>query len=272
MACAALFETPPQATLLRQQFNQVPNPYVIEPPAMGQRQLEAGDPLVFHMVLVGADALRQLPLIVHAWQRALGHGLGKQRAPAVLEALSWVGEQGQIEPVLDAVTGQVVSHQAQLLVPMTPGQPGLPANAGAQGPSPSPSLSLHIDTPLRLQHQGQPLGPTQLDLRTLALAVVRRASLMLQIHAGLPVQPDMAALLETLAETTDDRSQLRWHDWTRYSSRQQQEMTLGGVIGAWELSGPATTVLWPWLWLGQWLHLGKNATMGMGRYDLRCSF
>jgi CRISPR/Cas system endoribonuclease Cas6 (RAMP superfamily) len=26
--------------------------------------------------------------------------------------------------------------------------------------------------------------------------------------------------------------------------------------------------LWPWLWLGQWLHIGKNATMGMGGYTM----
>jgi len=26
--------------------------------------------------------------------------------------------------------------------------------------------------------------------------------------------------------------------------------------------------LWPWLWLGQWFHVGKNATMGMGSIAL----
>ena len=45
---------------------------------------------------------------------------------------------------------------------------------------------------------------------------------------------------------------------------------LGGVLGRWSLRGdPATlAALWPWLWLGQWLHVGKNATMGMGAYAL----
>jgi hypothetical protein len=70
------------------------------------------------------------------------------------------------------------------------------------------------------------------------------------------------------AETLrDDRTQLRWKDWTRYSSRQKQEMTLGGVMGRWLLRGELAP-LWPWLYLGQWLHLGKNATMGMGAYTL----
>jgi CRISPR/Cas system endoribonuclease Cas6 (RAMP superfamily) len=47
-------------------------------------------------------------------------------------------------------------------------------------------------------------------------------------------------------------------------------MTLGGVVGAWTLAGDPDDIkeLLPWFWLGQWLHAGKNATMGMGAYTL----
>jgi hypothetical protein len=44
-------------------------------------------------------------------------------------------------------------------------------------------------------------------------------------------------------------------------------MTLGGVIGEWKLSGDLDELL-PWFWLGQWLHVGKETTMGMGMYSL----
>ena len=73
-----------------------------------------------------------------------------------------------------------------------------------------------------------------------------------------------------LAESLGQEHDMRWHDWTRYSSRQRQEMTLGGALGRWTLHGQSDTLsaLWPWLWLGQWLHVGKNATMGMGGYML----
>ena len=73
-----------------------------------------------------------------------------------------------------------------------------------------------------------------------------------------------------LAHELTAQRDLRWHDWTRYSSRQQQEMTLGGVLGQWTLNGSSETLttLRPWLWLGQWLHAGKNATFGLGGYTL----
>lgn len=248
----ALFETPPRETALRQQFSNVPNPYVIEPPPLGGGAVGGDVPLVFAMVLVGHETLRQLPLIVHAWQRALRHGLGRIRVTGRLQRVEWAGDGGQFESVFETPGSQVAGHAAALHMP-----PDLRATR----------LMLHIQTPLRLQHQGRPLGPEQLDLRTLALAAARRASLVLGLHAGSAPLDNVEALLAEVQRLGDDRSALRWHDWTRYSSRQQQEMTLGGVVGEWVLEG-AMTEFARLLWLCQWLHLGKNATMGMGGYTL----
>ncbi|MBF0142739.1 MAG: CRISPR system precrRNA processing endoribonuclease RAMP protein Cas6 [Magnetococcales bacterium] len=63
------------------------------------------------------------------------------------------------------------------------------------------------------------------------------------------------------------RGNLAWRDWTRRSGRQRQLMALGGVVGRWTLSGPLEA-FWPFLYLGEWLHVGKNATFGLGGYRL----
>jgi hypothetical protein len=81
-----------------------------------------------------------------------------------------------------------------------------------------------------------------------------------------PVGTD-ASRLAAAAERLADERKLQWKDWTRFSSRQQREMTLGGVVGEWKLSGELGELM-PWFWLGQWLHVGKETTMGMGRYSL----
>ena len=249
----AIFEHPQRATPLPQRFAQVPNPYVVEPPADEVRRIEPGHRLSWHMVLVGTPALRQLALIVHAWQRALAHGLGHDRVPCRLAAVLWCGEDGDAHPVLDPAQDRVLPHDAALEIP--------PAPLDARG------LDLLVQTPLRLQHQGRALPAQELDLRTLLLAALRRATLMLHLHAGVALDDSAAALLEAAAGLVDDRRGLRWRDWTRYSARQRQEMTLGGVVGRWRIRGDVRAA-WPWLWLGQWLHLGKNATMGLGAYRL----
>lgn len=246
----AIFETPAPAAHELQKFSQVPNPYVIEPPPLGTRTLAAGEELSFGMVLIGR-ALNQLPLIVYALQRALRHGLGEERARGELQDIVW--ECGKCaESVWDAAGGRVRAHEPMLDIPAFDG---------------CTSAHLEIGTPLRLQDNGRPLAARELSPRKLATALIRRTALLFEFHANLSGLGAQAPQLARHAETLADERALTWHDWSRYSSRQKQAMTLGGVLGTWTLRGDVAPLA-PWLWLGQWLHAGKNATMGMGGYRL----
>lgn len=60
---------------------------------------------------------------------------------------------------------------------------------------------------------------------------------------------------------------LVWRDWTRRSSRQQRIMQLGGCIGSWKLRGNLIP-FWDVLRLGLWLHVGKEASFGLGKYQI----
>jgi hypothetical protein len=247
----SIFETPAPAAHELQKFSAVPNPYVIEPPPLGTRAVAAGDALAFNMVLVG-HALDQLPLIVYALTRALREGLGSERARGELQDVQWEGAAG-FESVWDAAAARLRAHTPALEVPTF--------ESVAQA-------ELEVATPLRLQDNGRPLRPEELSPRKLVAALVRRAGLLFEFHAARPGLGAQAPLLARHAETLSDTRDLTWHDWSRYSSRQKQAMTLGGVLGIWTLRGDLAPLL-PWLWLGQWLHAGKNATMGMGRYALQ---
>lgn len=252
-----VFESPapPKGTHALQAFSNIPQPYVIEPPTPGARLLAVGDALVFHLVLVG-HALSQLALIVLAMQRMLAQGLTRERVPAGLQRVDCVGSDGRVQPVWSHQQPTLADHVAVLLVPVMP--PGLQA------------ITLHIHTPMRLQRQGQPLGVGQLTPRALVAAVARRGALLLEFHAGLQGLGQAVQQATYASQTLTDDRDLHWHDWTRYSSRQQQVMTLGGVQGRWTLRGGADTLarVWPWLWLGQWLHVGKETMMGMGGYTV----
>lgn len=252
-----IFEAPPpdKGQHALQDFSQIPNPYVMEPPAPGARLLDADDEFQFHLVLVG-HAVDQLALVVFALQRALAQGLTRQRVPADLMQVDWIDAQGAAHVVWS------INHPSLAAHPATLQTPAAPADAHA--------ISLNIHTPLRLQQQGRPLGVAQLTPRTLVAALARRSALLMEFHGGQSGWGEAARHITRLSESLTDTRDLHWYDWTRYSSRQQQEMTLGGVLGRWTLHGSASALaaLWPWLWLGQWLHGGKNATMGLGGYTL----
>jgi len=257
-----IFEAPPppKGSHALQDFNQIPNPYIIEPPTPGTRVVHAGERFDFHIVLIG-HAIDQLALIVFALQRALAHGLTRQRVPADLLQVDWVDPFGQAHPIWHIDQPTLLAHPAQL-------EPGA-VNTSATVQK-LQKITLHIQTPLRLQSQGKPLGVGQLTPRALVSAVTRRTALLLEFHAGQNGWGEAARRIAQLSQNLTDSQDLHWFDWTRYSSRQQQEMTLGGVLGSWTLHGPAETLaeIAPWLWLGQWLHVGKNASMGMGGYTL----
>ena len=265
-----IFEAPPPARGQHalQDFSQIPNPYVMEPPTPGVRMLATGDAFEFHMVLIG-HALDQLALIVFALQRALSTGLTRQRVPADLMQVDWLDAQGVAHTIWTHEQPTLLEHVAQVAVPAIK---TVAAHAYATGATAinDCKIALHIQTPMRLQQQGKPLGVGQLTPRALVATLARRIALLMEFHAGQSGWGEAARQITHQSETLTDTRDLHWFDWTRYSSRQQQEMTLGGVLGRWSLHGSAQTLaaLWPWLWLGQWLHVGKNATMGLGGYTL----
>lgn len=239
----AIFETPPPANHALQKFSQVPNPFVVEPPAWGERHYAPGETFAFDFVLIGR-ALGQLPLITYAWQRAFQHGIGKGDGMATLMRVCHNETN-----ILD--NGVLQTHDATLPAP---------------APRATDRITLRFDTPLRLQVNGKPLGAAELSARKLLIGLIKRVALISEFHLGQTLDLDFHALAAA-TDHIDSEKTLRWRDWTRYSNRQKQEMALGGVIGDWTLRGDLGPFL-PFLHLGRWLHVGKNATFGLGQFDI----
>jgi hypothetical protein len=251
----ALF-APPAVEHQIQHFSQPPAPYLIEPERWGAQHLKVGDRLQFNMVLMGR-ALDEFPLIVEAWKRAAGRGLGPTRGDqagtAELDHIDYLPQQGI--PVALYRRGNRELTEIPLQTPLCP-------------PRHDPCrISLQFISPLRLQRNGHPLDSRDLKARDLLMALVRRVALLHEFHGAAPLALDFSALAHA-AETISSEKELHWQDWTRYSSRQQQKMALGGVVGRWTLSGEADKLapFFPFLHLGQWLHVGKEATFGLGGY------
>lgn len=251
-----VFAPQPLAGHSLQKFSQMPAPYVVEPPAPAPGEpwqplaLRAGEGFDFSLVLMGR-ALRHWPSLLLAWQQALQKGLGTQHTTCTLLA---VRQEGVAEPLWQ--DGQAGPSA----------QPVLPAPA--VGPSLGTAAILHLLSPLRLQQQGQPLRQHQLRAYTLLMALARRHQLLQDVCWGPQApQHDFARLKQQAEGVQIDARELRWFDWGRYSSSQQQSMKLGGLLGPLHLEGD----LAPFshlLHLGQWLHVGKETTFGLGAYRL----
>lgn len=248
-----VFETPPgpDAAKMRR-YEAAPHPFVLEPDDGGDRALAPGDSVSLRLLIIG-NASRYLGYFVHALASAAERGLGRGK-------------------------GRLTLHGVEQEVPVGSGdwreiyRPGETFDASAPATvelPPSPGrTTLEFVTPLRLQRDGRNLTPETLRFADFFVRLMRRMSMLSQFHTDTPFETDFRALKHKAEEIGFESGRLRWHEWTRYSSRQQTTMEMGGVVGSAAVDLRAHPELWPWLWIGQFVHVGKATSMGLGRFQV----
>ena len=244
-----LFETPPPPdTSKMRKYKAAPHPFVlrIEP---GQH----GADYRLGLILIGR-AVQQFPYFVHALGEAARQGVGSQRRTfELMRVLQAHGPQGD--------------DWSTIYEPERPlGQ--LKNTVSAIPPVPD-WLTLEILTPLRIKRDNHLVTPARFRFADLFGSLLRRISLLSHFHTDYPLEADFFGLTARAADVQYHVPCLHWFDWTRYSSRQETTLDMGGIIGQIDLQGSDIAEFWPYLWLGQWTHAGKGATLGLGRYRIQ---
>ncbi|MGP8330291.1 MAG: CRISPR system precrRNA processing endoribonuclease RAMP protein Cas6 [Methanosarcinaceae archaeon] len=258
-AYSYIFETPRLENMPTQfQAANMPHPFVIEPPETDRREYQAGELIKFGLTLVG-KSIPFLPYFVFAFDQLGRMGLGKGRGKFALTevlAVEDLQQPAQI-PVYNGQTqilnGNFKEWRLQDLFP--------PA---AQHPA--EQIRLKFVTPTRILQRNQLIKalPFALFIRTL----LRRISLLGVIHCDGGWDLPYKQIIEQAEQTVRNaRSDLTWVDWERYSTRQHQRMHFGGFVGTTEYAGELSPFL-PLILLGQYLHVGKNTTFGLGKYRI----
>lgn len=251
-----VFETPPpeNAAKLRK-YPAAPHPFVIEP-WPDCRELAAGEAFGVDLVLIGRGHA-QLAYFIEALRRAGEHGVGKGAARGE-------GRYTLASLAQETAAGwQTIYAPGSRLEPLPTGTPDVP-------PLPAGAVRVELPTPLRLKVGDDLVTPDRLRFRDFFSHLLRRVSLLSYFHTDTPLDADFRALVQAAEAVSLTDIDLRWQDWTRYSSRQDALLQMGGLVGGFTLPGAALAPFWPYLWLGQWTHLGKGAVMGLGRYRLAC--
>ncbi len=247
---STFFESPGRYSGVPERGAAVPHPFVLSIAPDEPREYAPGETLTLGINLIG-DASKPLPYLVHALEQAGRRGIGKGNGRFELLGV-------QAEPDLGRGGWLPVYSPEQ-------GHMNRPPAVSRQWGAPPAGVELTFTTPLRIKRHGKLVGPGEFALDHLLQQLSRRFDLLSRLYADHG-RPAFSPTAGTSIRLT--RSRLSWHDWTRYSSRQGDLMHMGGLIGGLVLEGQGLQELWPWLWLGQWLHLGKATSMGLGRYRL----
>jgi hypothetical protein len=224
-----------------------PRPYIVEP--LGDEgQLPPGGPLEFDLLLIG-QAVDLQPYALLAVERMAANGLGRDRHRFAVDRVRWLTPDGGWSEACTSAKGKARLTPAPVLPPP---------------PSPSPSRAvLRFLTPTRIKfrdHLAESIG-----LRALVFAMLRRTLELAHFHvSGADIDWNFRSLLDHASTLRLATSDLHWHDWQRYSNRQQTKMSLGGFIGTLEIEGDLAP-LWPLFRTAEILHVGKGATFGLGK-------
>ncbi len=230
-------------------YTAAPHPFVLSPGSTLHGQLAAATEHVLDVTLFG-HGNRHLPYIIHALDRAGQQGIGKQRgALALLEVQQRVDDDWFLiyrpDENLKPHPGESISPQA------CPTQ-----------------FKILLITPLRMKFHGRLVTPDTFTFRASFSSLLRRISLLTAFHTDTPLETDFAGLSQAAETIPVTHHELRWHEWTRYSSRQDSLMQLGGLLGTIAFESRNLAHFWPYIWLGQWTHTGKNTSMGLGKYQI----
>ena len=253
---SVFFESPPSSPEYASRYNALPHPFVLDVEVPAERDVAAGDPLRLGLNLIG-PAIDLLPYLIQAMSRAGQRGLGSRGGRFALRRVS--AEQrlggGNWQPVYDAESGE---YQRLVAAP-----PEIPE------PAPLTTAQIHIETPLRIKRHGHFIGAADLTPRDLLRNLLFRLASLSDLYGASEGRFDWAGLGRLAEDLQLRSSDLSWTEWTRFSSRQQTTMQMGGLVGDLVLEGPALPALWPALWLGQWTHIGKGTSFGLGKYQLK---
>jgi len=260
---AQVFESfpPPDSEVLRKNAD-VPRPYVLEPPETARTLFRPGEELTLGLVLVGR-AVDWLPYFLITFRdvgevAGIGRGRGRYLMKEVHAEVANPGHGLELR--------QVYSATDRMVRPVGPnhGLSGLDSLWEAHGPA--RRITLRFVTPARLQQDDHLVGEAP-AFRTVVRTVLARTSSLLYFHEGLRLDLDFRGFLDQAATVQVADAHVEWVDWQRLSTRQKAFMEMGGLVGSVTYEGEMGPFL-PLIVLGQWLHLGKGTTFGLGRYEV----
>ncbi len=232
----------------------LPPPFCIEAPQGARGDLAPGDTFRFTLKLF-AYAADYLPYFIHAFKLAGERGMGRGIAEGKGRLSLCDVRQGDVS-IYDAESERLLPHKAEDL--------SLPRLGDSHVTG---MVSVELRTPLRFK-QANHLA-AELDFPLLVRLILRRVANLEALEGrSFRLPPaEFAALRETAATVRSEATHLHWHDWRRYSGRQNTAMQLGGLMGRVSYTGPLAAFA-EYLDFAARVHLGKQTSFGLGALSL----
>ena len=229
-----------------------PHPFIIEPPITEKEFFSPEDELEFKIILFG-KYIDNLVYFVHSFMKLGRLGLGKGRADfKVLSVKDYISNRELFFSDTSTLSGDFASLQtADILNSNTPHNIN--------------NIIINFETPARIKYEGHYID--NLPFNVFWKNISRRVRTLSSLYCNDLMNIEWNQLLKLSENIQTKDSSLTWKDWRRYSHRQKSKMNFGGLVGTVTYSGPLD-LFFPFIKLGQFLHIGKNTSFGLGKYNI----
>jgi hypothetical protein len=234
---------------MMRKYNHVPHPFVLFCPESGSEEIEEYE---LRTILVG-DGNRFVPHIAHSFIELGRRGIGRDKQRFEVAEIRSEGSPDPIYCHNDCrMRGDVKPEKIQVCFPEE-------VNERIQ------ACRIELQSPLRLLNRGQLLK--RAEFRPLVSALLRRASALLHFHCGQDMEIDFKNLVSLSEEVVISEDHTWWHEQERYSTRQNERLKFGGLMGNFDIRGRLSPFL-DLLKLGERIHAGKGTIFGLGKYRI----
>lgn len=247
---AYIFETPIPANKQKISAEKAPHPFVLETGLIASKAYKPGGIWTFNLTLFGRG-IDLLPVFIYAFAQMGQRGLGR------------TGGKFNLVEVRDYYTGNIVSDGKQQIVAANLQRINL-GGAGDQSHNGSGKLLMKLLSPLRIVNKGAIIRRPSFEV--IIRSILRRYSSLEYFHDHRETSFNYAELIKKAASVLMTDEQLKWCDYTRYSTRQKKAVPMGGIMGeityerGWQ-------EFFPLLKAAELMHIGKNCTFGLGQVE-----
>ena len=249
-AYAYIFETSPAKSSEKlKNLREIPRPFVIEPPPETKMVYNQGETLQFNLILIG-KAIDYLPYFIFTFKELGKKGIGRDRGRYALEQV----DNFSREKVYDGRDDTIKNIDSVIAL-----------RKNLDDYTDNGHLSLSFLTPTRIKFRKDLV--VKPEFHVILRSLLHRMSALSYFHCGRELEVDYKALILAAERIKTKDSHLKWTDWERYSLRQDTRMKLGGFVGKITYAGDFKQFL-PLLLMGQYTHIGKNCTFGLGKYKI----
>jgi len=229
---------------------EVPRPFILEPPLTSKRFFLKDEVFYLNLLLMGR-AIDYIPYFLYGFIKMGEEGIGMDKGKFEVFSLKAFNREGDRKEIYSSETPKLNTNFDRL-------------NLFHLKEKFIPQITLQFVTPTHIQIRGQ--MQEAIEFETLIKAIIRRFKSLSYFHADgekieYPVDFKKASTIEIV------HSELETVNYRRYSNRQKQNLPLTGFTGKITYRGDIGPY-YPWLKIGEYLHVGKGTVFGMGWYKI----